>query len=471
MLQPFGGGNRIRAVDRHFGLSRISLAITLLASGCTVAPDAPWRPLRYSDHPFNATVCVSSHLELGSSPAAVAERAFEIEMLKRLGIGCIRRDFIWKEIEPKRGEFHFENLDRARDELDAAGIEVLALLAYSNPWAEQIEGNDSSIDPADYAAFGRAVATHFRGRVRYYEIWNEPNWVFWRPDPDPVAYGVLFKATATAIREADADARIVLGGTFSLPGMLAGRVWDFVYDVADAHPDIGDYFDILSYHPYTEFQVKAPEAGVEGDERHPSLVQMTRAIERAGQDIYGGGKPIWNTEAGWASSNVGDDNQALYIVRALLLSAYLGVERFHVYTTFDGNPAHAPAGLPAEAWYGFLGWDPDPVTGETAAIKPAYRAIENLLTLTQGLRVVLDPDVSQAPDTEEDVFRVSLGDETKLISFFWRATASGVARTISAEPPAGWRLSSARYLLSQQDAAGTSFILGGDPLAVTYVRD
>ncbi len=65
-------------------------------------------------------------------------------------------------------------------------------------------------DPDDMARFAAAFATRYGDKVRYYQVWDEPNiaphwgnhWI------EPVAYAQLLKAVAPAIRAADPDAVI-----------------------------------------------------------------------------------------------------------------------------------------------------------------------------------------------------------------------------------------------------------------------
>ena len=413
-------------------------------------------------------VCVNSHMPLGDDPAATTRRNDEIAMLRALGVGCLRLDFRWAEIEAQPGDYEFSGLDTALAGLSEAGIDVLALLTGAAPWAVTND-DDSTIDPADFAAFAAATATHFSGRLKHYEIWNEPNWYFWRPEPNPHAYGALLKSAAAAIRSADPAARVVLGGNFSLEGMFAGRLWQFLYDVAEAHPDLAAAFDVLSYHPYTAFQIEPPELG--NSDTRASLVRMTAAIRAFGQHIGepADGWPLWNTEMGWATSNVGEDGQALYIVRALLISAALGVERVVLYNATDEDPA-SDVPLPAEWHYGLIYYDVDAADGSPPQPKPSYLAVQALLQMTAGLAVVLDESMNQVADGANP-YLVTLGDASRLVQFVWTLETSTTAFAPSVPP--GWRIASTQHIVS--GAAGTEaeagLTLSDDPLAIVMAAD
>ena len=67
----------------------------------------------------------------------------------------------------------------------------------------------------EYAAFVRAAAAHFRGRVDRYSIWNEPNHVAWlRPHRKaPSIYRRLYVAGYAAVKSVDPGAQVLIGET------------------------------------------------------------------------------------------------------------------------------------------------------------------------------------------------------------------------------------------------------------------
>jgi hypothetical protein len=78
-------------------------------------------------------------------------------------------------------------------------------------------------DPAQFAAFARAAATRFRGRVDRYSIWNEPNHDGWlRPSAEaPQLYRALYVAGYAAIKQADPGAAVLFGETAPYHGTRA----------------------------------------------------------------------------------------------------------------------------------------------------------------------------------------------------------------------------------------------------------
>jgi hypothetical protein len=64
-----------------------------------------------------------------------------------------------------------------------------------------------------YAAWVRAAALHFKGRVNRYSLWNEPNHVGWmRPnDLSPALYREIYTAGYSALKRVDPKATVLLG--------------------------------------------------------------------------------------------------------------------------------------------------------------------------------------------------------------------------------------------------------------------
>ncbi len=179
--------------------------------------------LRYADAPG---IGANTFLHREPDPRKVTR---ELELLRESGVGLIRQEFQWVEIEPQaKGRFldphgasTWAKYDNIVDTAQRLGIEILARLDRAPAWATP--GFDPQANPSiqapprdfdDFADFAAAVAARYRGRIRYYQIWNEPNLLGeWggRP-PDPAAYLEMLRRARKAIRSVDPDAAIVLAG-------------------------------------------------------------------------------------------------------------------------------------------------------------------------------------------------------------------------------------------------------------------
>jgi hypothetical protein len=218
------------------------------------------------------------------------------------GAGFVRKDFLWKAVEPYPGQFDWRTTDRAVVGAAAAGLRVIPTLVGAPDWATgQAAPESGTYPPADPAAFGRfaaAVAARYgpggnfmqhpavlrQYAIRTWEVWNEPNIpAFWRPEPDPLAYTALLAEGARALRSVDPGAEIVMAGLpDSLGGMEPREFLGRVYAAGGA-----PHFDTLAIHPY------APDvAGL------LTLVERMRGVADAAGDAA---TPIRVTEFGWAT--------------------------------------------------------------------------------------------------------------------------------------------------------------------------
>ncbi len=198
------------------------LALTTLLDRGVTYGTADLGEIRDADAP---AIGANTFLHREPDPAKVRR---ELEVLRDAGVGLIRQEFNWAEFEPLHPDEHPElgqdawiKYDQIVDAAQDADIEILARLDRAPVWATP--GFDPRENPwmqappadnADFAAFAGQLAARYRGKVRYYQIWNEPN-LFgeWggRP-PNPAEYLSMLRTVGQAIREADPEARIVLAG-------------------------------------------------------------------------------------------------------------------------------------------------------------------------------------------------------------------------------------------------------------------
>ena len=70
------------------------------------------------------------------------------------------------------------------------------------------------------------MVNRFRGRVRYYSLWNEEDASYWNLNPNPEEYGRLLGEFTKAVRQTDSEAKIVYGGQATLDTEFASRALD-----------------------------------------------------------------------------------------------------------------------------------------------------------------------------------------------------------------------------------------------------
>src|SRR5215813_211564 len=117
----------------------------------------------------------------------------------------------WADIEPGPQAWNWTRLDAYVAMAQAHDVEILLTLGMTPPWASS-EPNRHADPPLgypqgaqapparleDWTEYVRTVALRYKGRIRYYEIWNEPNQMaFFSGSPQQMAelskaaYGVI----------------------------------------------------------------------------------------------------------------------------------------------------------------------------------------------------------------------------------------------------------------------------------------
>ena len=90
----------------------------------------------------------------------------------------------WPDLEPNKGQWNFERLDRYVSLAQQHGTSILFTLGGSPPWASARPQSLSNYSPGftaepanleDWRIYVRTVVSRYKGRIPAYEIWNEPN--------------------------------------------------------------------------------------------------------------------------------------------------------------------------------------------------------------------------------------------------------------------------------------------------------
>jgi len=313
---------------------------------------------------------ISSHMSRGVGYSW--RREFEIDRLVEAGVSMVRNDFRWRNVEPADDVWALEGYGEMTDLCLEAGMQVTAIFHEPPEWAAAC-GNCDLIDPDDFADYTGHVAAEFADRIDHYEIFNEQNTTrFWHAMPNPDHFGTILKAGYEAIHANDPDAVVIYGGlsTFEIEFFHPVGLWNFLYRTWEAHPDICDYFDAMSIHPYTFLQQPSPEHDLDlGVYYYPNTVGLVDLVRETLGEMGCEDKPIQFTEVGWPSLIIGDRRQAAYLARSVMLALAEGIDVYDWYTFWDGSGS---ASLPTEDYFGLFTY-PDG-EAETEA-KPSYEAL------------------------------------------------------------------------------------------------
>jgi hypothetical protein len=228
-------------------------------------------------------------------------------LMQEAGIGFVRFDFLWEDLEPKSGFFEFSKYDHLVNTLLKHDIKTLGLLAYNPPWTGKAW--NQAPDLVAYCRYAVAVVDHFKDRVRHWELWHEPDSPdFWQPQDNMRSYIKLLQHAYPLLKAADSTSMIHLGGmSRSLPMSLKE-----VYTLGGK-----DFFDVVNIHPFANPLTLGALDAV----RH-----MHKFVCRILEDYDDANKPIWFTEIGcpgmkdahasanwWLGANPSDQAQADWV--------------------------------------------------------------------------------------------------------------------------------------------------------------
>ncbi|WP_413728006.1 hypothetical protein [Sodalis sp. RH19] len=96
-----------------------------------------------------------------------------------LGLGWVREDLSWANIEKTKGYYNWNNFDQKVLRAHSEGVEVLPLLAYTPDW-DRVIPHTAGSPPKDYSrwlAFVRAAVERYTKppyNIKYFQVWNEP---------------------------------------------------------------------------------------------------------------------------------------------------------------------------------------------------------------------------------------------------------------------------------------------------------
>jgi len=258
------------------------------------------------------------------------------------GASAVRVTATWSSIAPggsrKPSTFHaanpadllyrWETLDTAIRVAIAHQLQPIVVLLDAPAWAEGVGGGPPGTrrpDARELAQFATAAARRYSGtfqglpRVRYWQVWNEPNLhIFLSPQVEagrlvsPEIYRAMLNLVAPAIHAVHSDNVVIAGGTapFGQHGWYrATPPLKFTRDLLcmrgrvrpAAKCGARTRFDVWAHHPYTGGDPSHHAAGPD-DVSLPELPQVQRLLRAswAAHHIVAQRRPpLWVTEFSW----------------------------------------------------------------------------------------------------------------------------------------------------------------------------
>ncbi len=346
-----------------------------LASGLT-RPQPETRPNVPVSHtdvcPFGVNVFLEQEVE-------PEKRERTLQMISEAGFKWVRQEFPWEDIEI-HGQGDFEDrrhqpyrsawakYDNIVELAEKYNVSIIARLSNPPAWSraagDEIGAYAPPDDYTDFGDFVHAVVSRYRGRIKYYQIWNEPNiYPEWGEQPvDPEAYTELLKIGYTRAKEADPDCVIISGALASTIELGPRNLNDFIFLQRMYDAGAGDYFDILAMQGYGLW------SGPYDRRMRPRVINFSRPLYIRDIMVRNGdeSKPIWISEMNWNAvpadfpvkpyGYVTEEQQARYVVEAYKRAQaewpWVGVVNFW----FFKRPSDAEKD---QAWYYFRMVEPD----------------------------------------------------------------------------------------------------------------
>jgi hypothetical protein len=286
--------------------------------------------------------------------------------VKEAGIGWVRIDVSWDEIESQQGSFEWYKSDDPITAASDRGLQILANLNGTPKWANG--GKAPSIAPnnaSDWASFCREAALRYDGnhglpKITTFGIWNEPDGSGLgergaSQDSKLKSYvDVILKPCSQAIRSVRSDARLAGPELASEPEFLSKML-----------AQGKEALDIVTVHAYSDL----PNGVMK------KLDSFRTAMKQNGVDAS---KELWLTETGWSTQTprgcwfgMVDDNTQAGRTTDLLkqLADKAWVQKVFLYELMDDDN-------PGACQWGLL--------RSNLSEKPAFRAYRDFISAQTG---------------------------------------------------------------------------------------
>ncbi len=179
----------------------------------------------------------------------------DLHLVQDMGFYWIKQKFSWRDIQPYPDSgYDWYHSDVIVNRAEEYGLSLLVRLDRQPFWT-QTDGGDLPLEnapPADLDVWGDfcyAVADRYQGRIRAYQVWNEPNLAreWGEQPPDPAAYTELLATCYEGIKRGDPDAIVISAGLAPTgSGFPVAMPHDeFLQGMYDA--GAAQYYDMLGY--------------------------------------------------------------------------------------------------------------------------------------------------------------------------------------------------------------------------------
>ena len=335
---------------------------------------------------------------------SVGDPADTIGSVNRLGVGWIKQQVRWGDLELSPGDLNWGMIDGIIDAANDNGVRVMLSVVTAPAWTRPNSG-DTHGPPEDlnqYTAFLSKLLDHYAGKVHAIEVWNEQNLEReWKSANGLVAadYVQMLQMAYETIKAKDPNIIVISGalaptGGWTEPDGRVTAIDDFGFFQQELEAGLLNYADCVGAH-HNGYNI-GPDVSAEDAPNDPQAATATfrgpfdnvhhswsfKTTLNSYYQMMNGQKKLCVTEFGWATSEgVGgtpegftfaDDNtlqeQAEWIVQGFQLQRDWDI----TWLAFLWNLDYGPKGLSPQddnVPYSILTY-PD------GAPRPAFEALE-----------------------------------------------------------------------------------------------
>ena len=318
---------------------------------------------------------------LGVNPHLMSNRSAQVAWLqlsRDIGFDAVRDDALWSEVETRKGVYKIPSAwDAYVNDARRIGIQPLIILDYGNRFYDDSGKPRSPEAIAGFARYASFVVSHFKGRVKYFEIWNEwDTHAGGAPSGSATDYARLFNAVFPVLKTIDPSAVFLVSASAGGSDRWYKRV---------AQLGIASRADGVAVHPYVYPVRSSTNMPADNNEAELSAQDVIN-IEATMRRVSGTRNiPLYITEIGWPTSHdasgVTNREAATLAQRALLLFCSLPYVRgVWWYDLVDDGPDAANS----QDRFGILRRD--------LSFKPDALAIQSIVGMIKTNQMVLRED-------------------------------------------------------------------------------
>jgi hypothetical protein len=230
----------------------------------------------------------------------------------------------WADANPAAGQYNFAPLNSYIAANISRGTQIIYTFGRTPRWASTVPDAADPYGPGQCAPpaisawdqYVTAIVTNAAGRIKYWELWNEPDQAasYCGDIPSMVT---MAQHAYRIIKSIDPSAMVL---SPSSAGTSGAKWLDSFIKAGGLHT-----FDIVAFHGYEATQAERITAAVDA---YRSVLSRNNLSATA----------LWDTECGWGEGNIGDDaHRAAFLSKYFILQWSKSVDRVLWYA-YDGQP-------------------------------------------------------------------------------------------------------------------------------------